>query len=155
MTLITDHGPKISDADISELEERIDWRLPEEYRDFLLEFNGGRPEPDIADIKGLPGGCSDVQFFFGIYPSEEAYSIDWNLETLVERLDDGVLPIACDSGGSVYCLSLHAEDYGVVSYCDLQSVVADYETAPTFYPVAPNFDAFLNGLYPFVEATVH
>ena len=155
MTLIKNHGPKISEADVWKLEEFIQRRLPEQYRRFLLEFNGGRPDPDTVDVAGLPGSPTDVQVFFGIGRLIESSCIDWRVESLVERMEDGLLPIACDSFGSVYCISLREEDYGAVSFCDLQSVFADYETDPTFYPVAPNFDAFLNGLYPFVETTVH
>jgi hypothetical protein len=37
-------GPRVSDADLDELECLVGFPLPSEYRSFLLEHNGGRPE---------------------------------------------------------------------------------------------------------------
>jgi hypothetical protein len=39
---------------------RIGMILPEQYRQFLLEFNGGTPTPDTVNVEGLPGGSADV-----------------------------------------------------------------------------------------------
>ena len=149
MTTIEDPGPRLSESDISNLEIRIGMVLPEQYRWFLLDFNGGTPTPDTVDIEGLPGASADVQVFFGIGRSVESNCIEWNLATLAERLTEGLLPIAIDSGGSVFCLSLRRHDYGTVLYCDLQSVFADFESDPELYYVAPDFEAFLKKLRPF------
>ena len=46
-------GPA-TDADVRELEVSVG-PLPADYRAFLLEHNGGRPEPDefaISDVEG-------------------------------------------------------------------------------------------------------
>jgi hypothetical protein len=149
MVNIKDHGPELSESDISDLEKRLSAMLPKDYRRFLLEFNGGRPVPDIVDIDGLPGSEADVQAFFGIDDPVESYNIDWNLKTLAGRLEAGLLPIGCDSGGNVFCISLRKRDRGAVLYCDLQSVFADLEAKPDVYPVASDFETFLSGLRPF------
>jgi hypothetical protein len=151
MVTIEDHGPKLSESDVSELERRIGAVLPKQYRRFLLRFNGGVPTPDTVDVEGLEGTPTDVQEFFGIGLVPESSCIEWWLTTLVERLEEGLLPIAGDSGGSVYCLSLREHDRGAVLFCDLQSVAFDYEHDPEFYPVAPDFDTFLSKLYELPE----
>ncbi|XXT19203.1 SMI1/KNR4 family protein [Sorangium sp. So ce429] len=143
MTIIKNHGPSISDADISKLEQRLGAVLPEQYRQFLLEFNGGSPTPDTVDVEGLLGTSTDVQIFFGIGRSVESSDLDWNLTTLAERLEEGLLPIAADSGGNVFCLALRGRRRGNILYCDLQSVFGDLEATPELFPVASNFDAFL------------
>jgi hypothetical protein len=104
--------------------------LPVEYRQSLLDSNGGVPTPDTIDIPGLPGSCAEVQVFFGIGRSGETSCLEWNVETLAERLDPTMLPIARDSGGSVYCLSIRQRDYGAILYCDLQSVFGDMDVSP-------------------------
>jgi hypothetical protein len=149
MITIVNQGPDLSESEISNFEKDLGMALPEQYRQFLGEFNGGIPTPDIVDVDGLPGTSTDVQVFFGIRRSVESSCLDWNLASLAERLDPGLLPIACDSGGSVFCLSLRESDYGAVLYCDLQSVFADFDADPDLYPVASGFEEFLNRIRPF------
>ena len=147
---ITDTGPNLSDSDVLELEARLRFTLPDAYRSFLLEFNGGISVPDTIHIDGLPGSPTDVQVFFGIGRAEETEGIEWNLASLSERLEEQLLPIACDSGGSVFCLSLRPHDYGAVFFADLQEVFADFETRrPRMYWIAPDFGGFLQMLRPF------
>lgn len=122
-----------------------------EYRQFLLKFNGGRPSPDTVDIEGLPDSPTDVQEFFGIETSLETSELNWNKETFSDRIPARMLPVACDSGGSIFCLSLSGEDSGKVIYADLQ-FVGDMKQKVTFYPVAENFDAFLGKLREWPES---
>ena len=148
MTTTKDCGPQLSELDIFRLETLLKVRLPTEYKEFLLTKNGGRPIPDVIVVPGIPGSEADVQELFGLNRSEESSCIEWNLNTLAERLEEGLLPIACDSGGSIFCLSLRPADFGAVLYCDLQSVFADYGSSPDFYAVAPSFASFLTKLRP-------
>jgi hypothetical protein len=149
MITMENPGPRLSESDISNLEMRLGMALPEQYRRFLLDFNGGTPTPDTVDIEGLPGASADVQVFFGIGRPVESSGLEWNMATLAERLKEGLLPIASDSGGSVFCLSLQGRNRGAVLYCDLQSVFVDFESDPKLYPVASDFEAFLKRLRPF------
>jgi len=149
MLTIKDSGPRVSNGDVLRIEQQIEAPLPTEYREFLLATNGGRPIPDVIDVPGIPGSAVDVQELFGISRSIDSSSIEWNLKTFAGRLEEGLLPVACDSGGSLFCLSLRRGDFGTVLYCDLQSVFADYETKPQYYPVARSFDSFLRKLRPF------
>ena len=149
MTSIENSGPRLSESDISKLEMRLGVTLPEQYRQFLLDFNGGSPTPDTVKVEGLPGASADVQIFFGIGRPVESSGLEWNLAVLAERLEEGLLPVASDSGGNVFCLALQGHGRGAVFYCDLQSVFADFEAKPRLYAVASDFDAFLRKLQPF------
>jgi hypothetical protein len=137
-------GPQIAEQDLARLETSLGLLLPTSYRRFLSSRNGGTPGSVCIDIPRF--GETDVQVFFGIGREIESSSIDWNIDTLKERLDDGLVPIACDSGGNVFCLSLRSADEGAVIYCDLESVFGDYGKAPPMYPVALDFDQFLGRL---------
>ena len=141
-------GPKLSRVELASFEEGIGYELPVEYRSFLLAVNGGRPVPDIVDVEGHPEFTTDVKALFGLRRVIESTCLDWWVKTLSERLEPGVLPIGSDSGGNVFCISLHPGDHGVVLYCDLQSVFADYGAVPDFYRVASTFGSFLCLLRP-------
>jgi len=97
---IEEHGPKITDGDVRELETYIGSALPDQYRLFLLTYNGGIPTPDVVDVQGLAGGEATVQVFFGIDVPIESERVDLNYESLHEmRLEAWQLPIACDGFG--------------------------------------------------------
>ncbi|MDI1484137.1 SMI1/KNR4 family protein [Polyangium sp. y55x31] len=64
--VIKDRGEPLSEQSLQELEEKLGVRLPEPYRRFLQEYNGGRPEPDVLDIAGAPFGGASVRMFFGV-----------------------------------------------------------------------------------------
>lgn len=144
-------GPPLSEEDLASFERELGVSLPDPYRRFLLRTNSGVPTPGmyVVDVEGLPGGAADVQVFFGLSDSLECYDLRWNKDTLCERLPEERLAIACDSGGSVFCISLEGGDRGAVLYCDLHSVQFNFEVDPEFYPVASDFDAFLNKLRAF------
>src|SRR5882762_5438868 len=105
--LIEDVGPKIETRDITALEAELGAVLPDSYREFLLLYNGGVPTPGTVDVSGLRGTPTDVQEFFGIATSLESSDLSWNLSLLSERcVGFRALPIACDSGGNLFCLKI-------------------------------------------------
>lgn len=146
VTTLKEQGPELGEADVAGLEATLGQPLPAPYRRFLLANNGGIPVPNTADVPGFAQTPTDVQEFFGLGLVNASSRIDWNIETLKQRLDDQLIPIACDSGGNVFCLSLRATDEGAVLYCDLDAVYADYGRAPPLYRVAADFEQFLGGL---------
>lgn len=147
MFSIDNPGPRITEPELASLEASVGLRLPGSYRQFLLDKNGGTPGSVCVDVPGFQE--TDVQVLFGIRRDIESSCIDWNIDTLKERLDPRLLPIACDSGGNVFCLSLRPADEGSVIYCDLEAVYADYGKAPPLYLVAADFEQFLASLRPF------
>jgi cell wall assembly regulator SMI1 len=140
---IDDPGKPVAEKRLSNFEREIGATLPIEYRQFLLNFNGGSPAPDNVDIEGMPESPTDVQEFFGIGASDESSDLSWNKETFSDRIPTQMLPIACDSGGNLFCLSLANEDSGKVIYVDLQ-FIGEQKQQVSFYEVAENFNAFLD-----------
>jgi len=154
MITIEDAGPPLTEERIASFERDLEVRLPDQYRKFLLRTNGGMPSPDTVDIGGFSQSPTDVQVFYRIGGSVKSSELNWNRSTLTERLPDDLLPIACDSGGSAFCISLRREGWGAVLYCDLESVAFNYGVKPKFYPVAPDFDSFLAKIRPYVKITL-
>lgn len=139
-------GTPLTEPDVAELEQRLNFRLPSSYRRFLLDYDGGAPDPNCVEIPEF--GETDVQVFFGVRRDIETSRISWNLDSLKERLPDRVVPIACDSGGNVFCLSARSYDAGAVLYFDLESVFGDLEAQTPTYVVARSFAEFVSELRP-------
>ncbi len=149
MLTIENPGPPIDAADLKHFEIIVGADLPHDYNAFLLKYNGGKPVPDAISVGGHD---ESIQVFYGLRRPIESSRLDWNLKILsnrIEQLGGGYLPIACDSFGNDFLISLRDIDKGAVYLCDLQSVFADYDAVPKIYPIAPSFGQFLNCLHEF------
>ena len=139
--ILENKGPRIEMKEISDFESRWGIVLPDSYRNFLLLNNGGVPTPDTIEILNLLNSPTDVQVFFGIGRSVESSDLSWNMELINERCPElNVLPIACDSGGGIFCLQMEGSAAGGILYCDIESPNYD------IYFVALNFEGFLEGI---------
>jgi cell wall assembly regulator SMI1 len=141
VTGFTEPGPPVGEHEVAAFERELGARLPADYRQFLLTHNGGRPELDVVDIEGLPGSPTDVQVFFGIRRKFESSQLPWNLQLIAKRCPgQRVLPIACDSGGNLFCLQESDGGASSVVYLDMTNA------ACTSYAVASTFGEFLQKL---------
>jgi len=140
MRYLDNGGPRLRENDLDDFEKDANIILLAEYRSFLLRHNGGLPSPDVIDVKGAPGSPTDVQVFFGIGRPVESSDLQWNRRTFVERLPSKWLPIARDSGGNLFCLSVSGPDAGSAMYVDLDQAL------PGFYFVPRSVDEFLDKL---------
>ena len=139
--LIIEPGPNVDDAQIDAIENEWGARLPSDYREFLARYNGGIPKPDTVDVPGAPGTPTDVQVFFGLGRAEETSNLHWNLSLVRKRFPGRrILPIACDSGGNLFCIEAVASVAADVIYCDLES------REPKMYDVASGFTEFADRL---------
>jgi hypothetical protein len=90
--------------------------LPEDYRQFLLEHNGGIPTPE--DTIDFEGGSSDIKCFYGISDGENEASLERNLKDIKEWGIDEGLPIGHDFFGNFYLLSVQSEREGQIFFWD-------------------------------------
>lgn len=91
-------------------------RLPEDYRQFLLEYNGGIPGPE--DTIDFEGGSSDLQCLYGISDGDNVASLERNLEDIKEWGIDEGLPIGHDFFGNFFLLSVQSGREGQVFFWD-------------------------------------
>jgi len=150
------YGP-LSPETLHDLEENSGVELPGEYRQFLLEHNGGVPEPcwfvvpgddefdgDEGEEVERPFAC-----FFALhdrpwsddtpegalgFPLQAAWS---DFEDTV--LMSNVVPIGKDQSGSYVCIAHQGPERGQVFYFD-----HDYDT---LRPLAADFPSFLAALH--------
>lgn len=153
---VTKHGITLSrlsgaadPARVAMLEAKLGTRLPDDYREFLLEHNGGRPKPAEFVFARRTGPYTDslVDWFLALYDGEHS-----NLETvcgwLVNRVPDNLLPIAIDPFGNFVLLGLAGEHRGKVYFWDHENEPIRQPDWSNIDLIADSFDAFLRGLTP-------
>lgn len=142
-----DTGPPLTRDQLSRLERHIGIRLPGDYLDFLLRFNGGRPTPSSFPIRGFDLAHSgDIQRFFGISEHHEIPDIKWFIRTLSGRIPHGLLPIAGDGSGNVICLLLSGANRGTVYFWHHDAE----KSPPTYsnlYYISDSFSDFLDSIH--------
>jgi cell wall assembly regulator SMI1 len=137
-----------TEEQVAALEARFEAKLPSAYREFLIEYNGGRPRPDRFKVTNTITGRTqdDVVAWFKSLDPESPECIHETLDILGERLAPGLVPFARDPGGNHLCLSLRKQDYGKVYFWDHECISDDEAEPNPTYPLADSFESFLAGL---------
>lgn len=123
--------------------------LPADYKDFLLQHNGGRPEPGVFDIPGW--GDTIVNDLFGI--GEESGRVGDLLEAYdawFDRIPAGFVVIGDDPAGNPILLATASSGEAGVYFFDHEEEPEtpgeDWRTYGNITPIAPSFTAFLGVL---------
>lgn len=121
MKITKPHRPTTPER-LAAFEAQIGFRLPDQYRDFLLAHNGGgHPKPSIYefDQDGFANG-SDVNWFYGI---EADYPYDlvaiWKMDTIPPPyLPENLFAIGSDSGANSICIVVQGDNRGQIYFYD-------------------------------------
>ncbi|HVU89421.1 MAG TPA: SMI1/KNR4 family protein [Pirellulales bacterium] len=112
----TERFPLPTDAQVSELEWRIRVVFPKDYREFVLQFNGGYfDDPVIAPV---PDGCplETLTYMSGIGASHPGAEL--GRDDLLSVFDGNVPPIIVPIGytglGSLVILRTGDEEHGAI-----------------------------------------
>lgn len=142
-------GPPIVDADIVRVESDIGQRLPEAYRLFLLNTNGGRAIP-MSFIANLPKGqrLACAERFYTVNSLVRGSDLHVIYRIFAETITEDMLPIASTGTPCSICLSLYPRSYGSVWYYDYY---AGFTIKPhpvrlsdrLFHYLYPDFSTFL------------
>jgi hypothetical protein len=134
---------KLRIQDLVDFEETNDIKLPEDYKQFLIEHNGGRPHPCISPI-----AKSEVQWIYCMVYEPNYASLFWHIEIFQKRIPSWYFPIANDSRGNLYLMSLSHENFGLIAFWDHEGETdgdAD-QYFDNMKTVANSFTEFLNQL---------
>lgn len=152
-------GPKLSEHDLEEAERRLGCALPEAYRAFLLDHNGGRPIPAVTPFaaqssdEGAPAFI-EIDVFYKIHSDPgydpnfaEVTDPDLDLVRLMEWYDSAQieltrLPIGSPGGDYHLVLGIHGSDRGKVFLWYSQEMPFDDEMSL----VAESFTDLVDGL---------
>lgn len=163
MTQIRDPLPvgPTTEAQVAAFEEYIGHPLPTEYREFLLQYNGGHPDPDAFLLNMDSEEQEDiVMCFFPLcdpppdseedegpeglrkWPLRCAWDdLQSDLENLEEiEPEEPLLPIGTDGSGNYFCVVLEGSRRGSV-------VFFDHETSGGIL-LGDSFPQFLASLRP-------
>lgn len=130
---------------ISAFEASIGKTLPEPYKRFLQEQNGGRP---FRSTYKIPRHGEAGVNFYGINLAEE-YNDLYSAMCMYEgRIPSDFIPIGHDPGGNLICLQLEANH--AVYFWDHEEEKDDDDPEPAdmsnMYFIADGFEKFINEL---------
>ena len=99
---------KLMEEDLSKLEERISFELHKDYRKHLLNYNGGRCEPNVFSfIENGKETESNIDWFLAVYDGEhdnfEEYFNIYKIQN--KRMPSEIFPIGHDPGGNLICMN--------------------------------------------------
>src|SRR5690242_19528347 len=123
MNIENSYSP-LDKSEIEAFETEIGHGLPEPYKPFLMQHNGGEPEPSYFCYKQQIGdefleNCSRVQVFLGLTYSE-AYELMWTLNIFKHRVPINFLLIAENGTGGLIYISLYGDDEGSIYFWDME-----------------------------------
>lgn len=154
MTTLMQMENPIDIAKIKEVEKYINLKFPKEYCTHLLNYNGGKCQPNIfCFIEEGKESESCIDWFLAIYDGKHdnliryinSYKIDQ------KRLPSHILPIAHDPGGNLICISCGKKDNGFIYFWDHEKEVDYYKKSDddysNLYLIAKSFNEFIDALH--------
>lgn len=151
---INDSGSKLTLKNISEFEEQFNIKLPYDYREFMMENNGGTPEGNwgfkFVETNTSKETESIINYFEVIYP-EQTTEIDDLKEGYIDLLESNqisneLIPIADDPFGNILLLGVKGDYYGKVVFGNHE--LEDPETGHIILSfVAESFSKFIDNCY--------
>lgn len=141
---INNFEPSVGREAINLFERFLEGKLSKEYREFLLQYNGGKPDPcdfDLAD------DSSCIQEFYKLNSVNNWDDLLEIYRTFKGRIPKTLLSIACDPGGNQICLAISGRDFGKVFFWDHEKENLSNAEADQLEKIADSFSDFLNCLY--------
>lgn len=143
MAKVISTNETISLEQIEQFETRNGLKLPEKYKSFLLQWNGGYTEPSLFQISDKQGK-SVVNVLNGIGNMYD--NLDKVIEIYEFRLPVGFIPIGDDPGGNVICLGTEKPYYETIYFWDHEQEPENPDDMSNMYFLANDIDEFLNKL---------
>ncbi|WP_428738567.1 SMI1/KNR4 family protein [Sulfurimonas sp.] len=146
----------IKESDIQEFEKTINTALPQEYRNFLLEFNGGQPVlyifPESEVLHSIP-----VNTLYGLKVKESYNDLEKNYAIYDGRIMNSFIAIGSDPSGNQFCLGITGIFKDKVYIWDHNQEIDEWEfienkLPENMYLLSDSFHNFINQLEEDTEA---
>ena len=121
---LVNYEEQVTENDINNFELKYCIKLPKEYKEFLLETNGGMTDSQYFEFKANWDYVVGVTFFSLVeLKNKIVYYGSPYYDT-----PENIFPIAEDQAQNLICISLKAEDYGKIYLWEAQFVeeIPDY-----------------------------
>lgn len=145
MILRTANPPAASDA-IEDFEAILGTPLPQDYKGFLMETNGGeQPEPEAFRV----AGSGEVSFLSRFFPLGDGTGRDLLafLRFLKDALPESIIPIGQDIGGNYICMALGGELCGAIYLLDHDQIDGDKDSPDRLIHCAESFSELCTNLF--------
>ncbi len=116
--------PGATSGDVKRLEELIGSDLPDDYVQFLLAVNGGRPIPGAFTVPGTEFR-SEVNFLYGLSRETDSSNLDYQLLHPEDGVGSGNLLIATELSGNLILLETTGPHKGYLVYADIMWEIAE------------------------------
>ncbi|MEZ6143441.1 MAG: SMI1/KNR4 family protein [Zavarzinella sp.] len=128
---------------ITQFEEEIGNTIPIQYREFLLQQNGGKPKLYVVKFGKRPYDDAAIDMFLGV-KCKLSNSIKFFLEIYQERIPEWTLPIASEEGDNLFLISTRQSDNGAIFFWDHEKE----QTKKSYKKIAKDLYNFLQMLHP-------
>ena len=134
---------KLTNEELSDFEFANDSKLPDSYREFLLENNGGIPAR-----QSIKSPDTLVTYLLGMHNGDYYSSLYKHIDVFKNRLPFSCFPIATDPFGNLFIMTLHPESYGQIFFWDQEAEpkAQDGHNISNISFVAYSFEEFLKML---------
>ncbi|MGT2743052.1 SMI1/KNR4 family protein [Streptococcus plurextorum] len=136
--------------DIHELEKKFNLVLPEDYKQFLLNFNGGETiDYELNKIR-IPKIDDEINLdlLFGVRPDEQGVDIQkWTEDYIDDLLECSLIIGDTIQHGFIIIWISGDENQGIYYYDDTYTLASSSDEGNTYY-LAPTFTEFLALLTP-------
>jgi len=145
VTVIIDANPfgSLSQEKLDEFERQIRTPLPRDYKNFLLQYNGGRPIPSFFWIKPIEDGSSIFQFY-GLHDGPAHLSLETYAGEERYGIPASMIPLGDNGIGDFICVDLSSAHFGEVYFLDHEMhPFYNPESAEGITKLANSFSEFL------------
>jgi hypothetical protein len=129
---------------LTEFAQKNHLRLPEDYRDFLVRFDGGAPHPKASWVATLKDYVL-VDYLFGITRSRPLNLQFW-LDEYRDEMPPGFLIVGKDPGGAFFILDAGEAQTGVYLWDHQHRYPGSSEEDGNTFLLAGAFSTWINSL---------
>jgi SMI1-KNR4 cell-wall len=147
MIKISPYG-SLSQQQIQSLEEKIGFALPQDYKNFLIQTNGGRLEDSTFYVGELEQDILMNVFYGYEVEKDKVLNIVFWLDKYNDEIPEQSLLIGNEPGGAFILYIPYGDDCGVYFYDDSYVFPQSSDEQNTYY-IAETFQEFYEGLKSF------
>ena len=111
MVTIPNQFGKLSLEELNDFEKANQMKLPADYREFLLTYNGGKLLKDK-----LQAPANVIAYILGMHSGDYYASLYKHIDMFAKRIPFNTFPIATDPFGNLFIMSMHQDNYGQYSF---------------------------------------
>lgn len=143
---------KASEQDILAFEQQVGFRLPDDYRHFLIQNNGAEIFDQTFFVKDLDEEVM-LDVLFGLTnPTSRGLTLGYWLKEYRDELEPGTLIIGKDPGGSLLIYTIAGEDKGLYYWDKNYLFKQPAEGEGNAYFIADSFTKFCESLADYTAA---